>query len=200
MNIKEIQFKESSSQRIYKNYMNRIEKTLSSLSKSDQKEVLLEFNSHIYEGLARKNKGNETNQLLDILDKLGEPEEVLKPLIADKKLEQATRTFNPIHLFKALTLNITNGVSYLFFGILYIALLGFVFLIYAKLRNPEHVGLFFKNDSFMAIGRLNDGYLKNPNISEVLGNWFIPAMIIAILVSYIIITLLLKFKRSINKN
>ena len=134
MNIKEIQFKESSSQRIYKNYMNRIEKTLSSLSKSDQKEILLEFNSHIYEGLARKNKGNETNQLLDILDKLGEPEEVLKPLIADKKLEQATRTFNPIHLFKALTLNITNGVSYLFFGILYIALLGFVFLIYAKLR------------------------------------------------------------------
>ncbi|MDT0651612.1 HAAS signaling domain-containing protein, partial [Autumnicola edwardsiae] len=58
---------------IYKNYMNRIEKTVSSLSKSDQKEVLLEFNSHIYEGLTRKHKGNETNQLLDILDKLGEP-------------------------------------------------------------------------------------------------------------------------------
>jgi cellulose synthase/poly-beta-1,6-N-acetylglucosamine synthase-like glycosyltransferase len=200
MNIKEIQFKESSSQRIYKNYMNRIEKTVSSLSKSDQKEVLLEFNSHIYEGLTRKHKGNETNQLLDILDKLGEPEEVLKPLIADKLLEKATKSFNPVDIFKALALNITNGVSYLFFGILYIGLLGFLFLIYAKLHNPDHVGLFFKNDSFMAIGRLNEGYLKNPNISEVLGNWFIPAMIIAILISYIIITLLLKFKRSINKN
>ena len=200
MKIKEIEFKESSSNRIYKNYMNRLKKTVSSLPKSDQKEVLLEFNSHIYEGLSRKNQGNETNQLLDILDSLGEPEEVLKPLIADKKLEQATRTFNPIHLFKALALNITNGVSYLFFGLLYMALLGFVFLIYAKLRYPENVGFYLKNNSFLAIGRLNDDHLKNPEISEILGNWFVPTVILAILISYIIITLLLKFKRSINKN
>tara|TARA_R100000655_G_scaffold35096_2_gene68169 strand:- start:383 stop:649 length:267 start_codon:yes stop_codon:yes gene_type:complete len=88
----------------------------------------------------------------------------------------------------------------LIFGLLYIALLGFVFLIYAKLSNPRNVGLFLKNDSFLALGKLNDGYLKNPEISEGLGNWFVPAMIFAILISYIIITLLLKFKRSINPN
>ncbi|WP_405199291.1 HAAS signaling domain-containing protein [Christiangramia sp. LLG6405-1] len=200
MNIKEIQFKESASQRIYKNYIDRIEKCVSTLSKADQREVLLEYNSHIYEGLGRNHNGTETDRLLDILEKLGEPEQYLKPLIADKKLEQATRTFNPVHLFKALALNITNGISYLIFGLLYIALLGFVFLIYAKLSNPRNVGLFLKNDSFLALGKLNDGYLKNPEISEGLGNWFVPAMIFAILISYIIITLLLKFKRSINPN
>lgn len=200
MKIKEIQFKESSSKRVYENYMNRIKKTVRTLPPIDQKEVLLEFNSHIYEGLARKNQEREIDRLLDVIDKLGDPEEVLKPLIADKKLEQATKTFNPVHLFKALILNITNGISYVIFFILYLSLFGFVFLIYAKFDNPDSIGLYLKNNSFMALGKLNEGYLQNPNISEVLGNWFIPIMVLSIILSYLLITLLLKLKRSINKN
>lgn len=199
MNIKEIQFKETASQRIYRNYMKRVEKTVSSLSKSDQQEALLEFNSHIYEGFARRTNGNETNHLLDLLEKLGEPEEVLKPLIADKKLNQATRTFNPIHLFKAIALNLGNGVSYIIFGLLYLCLFGFIFLIYAKLKNPNQVGLYFQDNSFMLLGKLNSGYLEKPNVTEILGNWFIPTLLGITLTAYLILTLLLKFKRSINK-
>ncbi len=127
MKIKEIPFEESSSKRLYLNYMNRIKKKVKPLSATDQKEVLLEFNSHIYEGLLQKSQGSEMDRLLDILERLGDPEEVLKPLIADKKLEQATRTFNPVHLAKALILNITTGVSYIFFVVLYLCLFGFVF-------------------------------------------------------------------------
>ncbi|MFD2832362.1 DUF1700 domain-containing protein [Gramella sp. AN32] len=112
MKVKEIQFKERAAKRVYDNYMNRIRRTVRPLPETDQNEVLLEFNSHIYEGLSRKNQEKEMDRLLDIIDKLGDPEDILKPLIADKKLEQATRTFNPIHLFRALALNITNGVSY----------------------------------------------------------------------------------------
>ncbi|WP_416448384.1 HAAS signaling domain-containing protein [Leeuwenhoekiella sp. A2] len=200
MKIKEIQFKETASQRIYRSYMKRIEITVSSLSKSDQQDVLLEFNSHIYEGLARKTNKHETDHLLDLLEKLGEPEEVLKPLIADKKLEQATRTFNPVHLFKAIALNIGNGISYVVFGILYICLFGFVILIYFKLKNPDQVGLYFKDDSFMLLGKLNSEYMKNPNVTEILGNWFIPALVGITLIAYLLLTLLLKFKRSINKH
>lgn len=199
MKIKEIQFKEDASRRIYLSYMKRIERMIKPLSKTDQTEVLLEFNSHIFEGLAHKHQKNEIVKLVDILDKLGNPEEVLKPLIADKKLEEATRTFNPIHLFKALILNITNGVSYLFFAILYLSLLGFIFVIYAKIKHPDQVGLFMENNSFLALGRVNKSYLQNPNISEVLGNWFIPVMLLSIILSYLLITLLLKFKRTINK-
>lgn len=199
MKIKEIQFKEDASRRIYLSYMKRIERMIKPLSKTDQTEVLLEFNSHIFEGLAQKHQKNEIVKLVDILDKLGNPEEVLKPLIADKKLEEATRTFNPIHLFKALILNITNGVSYLFFAILYLSLLGFIFVIYAKIKHPDQVGLFMENNSFLALGRVNKSYLQNPNISEVLGTWFIPVMLLSIILSYLLITLLLKFKSTINK-
>lgn len=199
MKIKEIEFKETASKRVYDSYIKRIKKAIRSLPLSDQNDILLEFNSHIYEGLQRNQNKFEIDNLLDILDKLGIPEEVLKPLVADKKMEQATKTFNPLHIIKALALNLTNGVSYVIFFVLYLLLCGFVFLIYAKITNPNEVGLFFENERFLALGKINANYLTSTNYQEVLGNWFIPAMIISILVFYFIITFLLKLKRRINK-
>ena len=199
MKLTEIPFKENASKRVYESYMKRVKKTIKPLYAKDQKEILLEINSHIYEGLQHKKAESEIDALLDILDKLGPPEEVLRPLVADKKMEQATTTFNPLHIFKALALNITNGISYVFFFILYLCLFGFVFLIYAKITNSEGVGLFINNGQFQALGKLNPEYLQDSGYTEVLGNWFIPVMLLSILVFYLLITLLLKFKRKINK-
>lgn len=197
MKIEEIKFSQIASQRIYRDYMKRVKKVTNSLSNEDQNDIYMEFNSHIYESIQNKNNSNEIDLLLDVIEKLGVPEEVLKPLVADKKLEEATKTFNPIHVFKALILNFTNGISYVIFFFLYLLLFGFVFLIFAKLINPSEVGMFMKNDSFIAMGYIvNDG---NENIREVLGNWFIPFTLLCILVFYFLITLLLKFKESINK-
>lgn len=199
MSIEKIQFEEKASERIYRDYLKRIEKTTKSLDKEDRQEVLMEFNSHIYEGLQQNKNSGEINRLLDILEKLGSPEEVLKPLIANKKMEQATRSFNPLHMLRALALNITNGVSYVIFFILYLSLFGFVFLIYSKITNPIETGLFFKGSYFQALGRISPEYLEGTQTHEILGNWFIPAMLLAIVISYVIITLLIRFKRIINK-
>lgn len=199
MKIKEIEFKETAPKRVYDSYIKRIKKAIRPLPSSDQNDILLEFNSHIYEGLQRNKNKSEIDNLLDILDKLGIPEEVLKPLVADKKMEQATKTFNPFHVIKALALNITNGVYYIIFFVLYLLLFGFVFLIYAKITNPNEVGLFFENGRFLALGKINANYLTDSNYQEVLGNWFIPTMVLSILVFYVIITFLLKLKRCINK-
>ncbi|MEO7978576.1 hypothetical protein [Flavobacterium sp.] len=201
MRIEDIKFKQKASQRIYNDYMKRIKRTTASLSKSNQDDVYMEFNSHIFEAIQHKNEANELDSLLDIIEKLGSPEEVLKPLVADKKLEQATQTFNPVHVFKALVLNFTNGISYIFFSILYLFLFGFVFLIFAKITNPSLVGLFMKKDSlsFFVLGIFNpEDRIKN-QVTEILENWFIPAMLLSIIVFYFLITLLLKFKKSINQ-
>jgi uncharacterized membrane protein len=197
MEIEEIKFSQIASQRIYSDYMKRVKKATNSLSKEDQNDIYMEFNSHIYESLQHKSNANEIDLLLDVIERLGTPEEVLKPLVADKKLEQATKTFNPVHVFKALVLNFTNGISYVFFFLLYLLLFAFVFLIFAKIINPSEVGLFMQNKSIIAMG-----YIKtddNENVREVLGNWFIPFTSLCILVFYFLITALLKFKKSINK-
>lgn len=96
--MKNIKFKNTISQKIYDNYIQRIKSTIVTLNKSDREEILLEFNSHIYEALQVDPDTKEEEKLVTITDKLGEPKEVLKPLIAEKKLIQATNTFNPIHV------------------------------------------------------------------------------------------------------
>jgi uncharacterized membrane protein len=201
MRIEDIKFKQKASQRIYTDYMKRIKRATASLSKINQDDIYMEFNSHIFEAIQHKNEVNELDSLLDIIEKLGSPEEVLKPLIADKKLEQATQTFNPVHVFKALVLNFTNGISYILFSVLYLFLFGFVILIFAKIVNPSLVGLFMKKDSlsFFVLGIFNPQDMAKNQVTEVLGNWFIPVMLLSIIVFYFIITLLLKFKKSINQ-
>lgn len=201
MRIEDIKFEQKASQRIYSDYMKRIKKATASLSKISQDDIYMEFNSHIFEAIQHKSQANEIDSLLDIIEKLGAPEEVLKPLVADKKLEQATRTFNPVHVFKALILNFTNGISYVFFFVLYLFLFGFVFLIFAKIVKPSLVGLHMKDDSFsvFVLGIMSqEDKIKN-HTHEVLGYWFIPAMLLAIVVFYLFITLLLKIKKSINQ-
>ncbi|PTS92049.1 hypothetical protein DBR11_27690 [Pedobacter sp. HMWF019] len=189
MNLTKIPFTDKSSIRIYQEYLDRIQRATKSLSKEDQLEIMMELNSHIYENFSQKKSDNEIEQLLDILQKLGSPEEVLKPLVADKKLTQATRTFNPVHIFKALILNIGNGLSYIIFFLLYLCLFAFIFLIGAKTILPDRVGLFYKKGSTFILG-MSSNYPGH----EMLGNWFIPVMIALTIVFYLLLTFLLKIK------
>ncbi|EFK57072.1 hypothetical protein ACFU8T_07565 [Sphingobacterium spiritivorum] len=196
MKFKEIAFKDKNSKRIYLDYISRIQQATKSLDKTNQQEVLLEINSHIYESItdpAAMEKG-EVERLLDVLEKLGQPEIFLKPLVAEKKLEEATRSFNPFHILKALILNIGNGISYVIFTLLYLLLFGFIFLIGAKLVDPENVGFFFKPNEIFILG-----YYRENGISylqyEQLGHWFIPAMLLLAIILYVLITLLLRLKR-----
>lgn len=195
MEFKEIRFSDSNAQRVYKNYINSVKNVTKPLTQSDRNEVLMEFNSHIYESLQNNANISELDTLLNAIDKLGAPEEVLRPLIADKLLERATKSFNPIDIFRALALNITNGISYIFFAILYLCLGGFIFLILAKIINGNKVGMYVQDGKFQAIGMLSD----SANYQEVLGNWFIPVMLVSIIILYFIITLLLRIKKIINQ-
>jgi hypothetical protein len=190
--MKPIEFEHKAAQRIYDDYVNRINRTVATLSKADQHDILLEFNSHIYESMQGSNKESEIDSLLDVLQKLGAPEEVLIQLVADKKMEQATKTFNPAHIFKALVLNISNGISYTIFVILYLILGVGVFSIGAKIFYPDKVGFFvYEKGWSIGIGE-NSG-------TEVLGNWFIPVMLVAIILLYILITLMLRLIRGLKK-
>ncbi len=195
--MKKIEFQEEKAQKIYNDYLKRAERMVKTLPQEDRNDVLMEFNSHIYEAMQHAS-GNEAQNLTAILQKIGAPEEVLQPLVADKKLVQATKTFNPLHVFKALALNITNGISYIIFSILYLMLFCFIFLIYLELVQPENTGLFYSDGNFEALGFSSDNFGKPAN-EEVLGHWFIPVMVVTIVLLYLFITLMLKLKRKYIK-
>ncbi|MGI9580453.1 hypothetical protein ACR1PO_04465 [Chryseobacterium sp. RRHN12] len=144
----------------------------------------------------KSDESNELKKLIDTLDEIGIPGEILKPLIADKKLIQATKTFNPVHIFQALILNFSHGIIYFIFFILYLFLFSFVVLIFGKLFFPDNVGFYYKKGEIFQYG----GFMENEKLQnfEILGNGFIPVTILMGVLFYFLITLLLKLKRSLR--
>lgn len=199
MEFKKIQFRSADAQKIYENYLKQIQSATKKLSKEDQTDILMELNSHIFESISKiNNEENEVKILLDTLEKIGIPSEILKPLIAERKLNQATKTFNPIHIFQALILNFSYGIIYFIFFILYLFLFSFVVLIFAKMFYPDNVGFYYKKGEIFQYG----GFLQDKNIQqyEILGIWFIPVTILLGVLFYFLISLLLKLKKSLRKN
>lgn len=199
MEFKKIQFRSADAQKIYENYLKQIQSATKKLSNEDQNDILMELNSHIFESISKiNNEENEVKILLDTLEKIGIPSEILKPLIAERKLNQATKTFNPIHIFQALILNFSYGIIYFIFFILYLFLFSFVVLIFAKMFYPDNVGFYYKKGEIFQYG----GFLQDKNIQqyEILGIWFIPVTILLGVLFYFLISLLLKLKKSLRKN
>ena len=199
MEFKKIQFRSTDAQKIYENYLKQIQSATKKLSNEDQNDILMELNSHIFESISKiNNEENEVKILLDTLEKIGIPSEILKPLIAERKLNQATKTFNPIHIFQALILNFSYGIIYFIFFILYLFLFSFVVLIFAKMFYPDNVGFYYKKGEIFQYG----GFLQDKNIQqyEILGIWFIPVTILLGVLFYFLISLLLKLKKSLRKN
>jgi len=189
--MNKINFKSSSAQHIYDDYMRRVDKCIALLGEADKTELVMELNSHIYEAMAKDANGNEVDCLLEVIAGLGVPEEFLKPLVAGKKLDQAVRSFNPKHVFQAISLNLRSGFIFSFFGLLYLFLFSFILLIVAKIFFPANTGLFFRGNSFSAFGFITG----TDGLTEVLGYWLIPLSIITALFCYTCITLLLRLKR-----
>jgi len=187
--MKVLQFKNKNAQRVYDDYINRSKKFIKILSEKDREDCLLEINSHIYEFL-ENNKGNdEIENILNIIERLGQPEDTLKEVVASKKTSQAIQTFNPRFLVQALFLNIKNGFIYILLSLLLLFLMCFPILIILKLIYPKNVGFFLSDHTFIF------GFTNNVNNSpEILGNWFIPIAILISTTLYFSIIFLLKLK------
>jgi len=189
--MKNIEFKNAVAQHIYSDYFKRVEKNLKPLSEKDKAEFLMEINSHIFEAMHAFSEENESENLLTILNKLGDPEDYLKAVVADKKLNEAVRTFNPRTVFQALVLNFKRGIIYSMFALMYLLLFTFVFLIIAKIIWPANTGLFYMNQQFHSLGFISNGH----EMDEVLGFWFIPLVALVTVLFYLLITVLFRLTK-----
>ena len=187
--MKKVEFNSNVSKRIYNDYLKRVEKNARILLQDDRADILMEINSHLYEGMQIATDESESDRLLTLIENLGAPEDFLKPILAEKKISEATRTFNPKAVYQALALNFKNGIIYTVFAILYLLLSVFGFIIIAKLVFPSQTGLFYINDQFQYFGFVSDA----SNMNEILGYWLIPIVAATAVIFYMIITLLFRF-------
>src|SRR5271154_3755902 len=137
--MKPISFNSKSADRVYTDYMRRCQRVLNPLSRADREESLLEINSLIFEYLEDHTDKDEMENLLDVIDRLGVPEEFLRETVAFKKVGQAVKTLNPKIVIQALALNIRNGAVYILLSLLYIVMICFAVLPILKLYDPLHV-------------------------------------------------------------
>lgn len=193
--MRNIRFSDKNATQLYDKYISDVKQIINTLRKEDQEDILMELNSHIYESMLHNTSDSETDKITETLKRLGEPHKTLAQLVADRKLQQATKTFNPLHVMKALSLNLSNGFIYVLFSILYLFLFCFVFLFFAKLISPQNTGLFIGEDDLFF------GFIANMtenSLSEVLGYWFIPVILSGMITIYLFIILLLKLKYKLN--
>ncbi len=69
MNFQRINFHHPSTQKVYDNYINQIEKIVETLPAAEQLDILMEMNSHIYEGMQNSSPANELDDLLQNINK-----------------------------------------------------------------------------------------------------------------------------------
>ena len=190
--MKRINFTNATAQKIYDDYFTRVRRCIKILSADDQLEISMELNSHVYEAIQGGAVQDEIEVLVDTLEKLGPPEEVLRPLIAEKKVAQAGRSFNPKHIVQALFLNMNRGAAYILIALVYLLIISFGSLIVFKLIFPSNTGLFVKDEHFYAFGHTT---IIPPGASELLGNSFIFIVILLMGLFYFINTLLFRLMK-----
>jgi hypothetical protein len=187
--MKKLDFSNPTAQKIYDDYFSRVIRCSRTLTADDQLEIIMEVNSHIYEATQNATPQTEVEVLVNALQNFGAPEEVLQPLVADKKVKQATRTFNPRHIIQALYLNISNGIGFVMVGILYLFITTLGISIIVKLIYPSHTGLFIGKGHLFGFGFVAD---LPPGATELLGNWYIPVVGLSIVFFYFLNTLLFR--------
>lgn len=186
-------FNDSVSARIWEQYFRRVQRFSRSLESEFQQELKLELQDHLYESFNREPGENEAERLLNAIDKIGDPEEYIRPMVADRLLMSASRSMNPKSVLTGLYYNISGGVKYaflsLFFAVGYMMAVLFWLMALLKPLIPGSIGLFVYNSGGFGFGVIDGS--PGPR-SELLGYWLIPIGIILGLLIYLGLTRLLR--------
>lgn len=193
-------FQSQTALRIWNNYFKGINRILRSVPKKQREELVLELKGHVLESISKDIVKDEANRVLNAIEKLGDPEDFIRPLVADRLLLDASNTLNPKNVFLGLVFNFYSGIKrasvatvlgigYFFFGIIF-------FLTIFKIFFPNNFGFFIKTNGVPIIGFQMD---MPPGAQDVLGLWTIPIGMAISFILYFILTKLLKMFFNLKK-
>lgn len=191
--MKNIEFQDQEALKVYQNYIARIKKVVAGLSLVDQNDILMEFNSHIYEGLLERRQDGELSTILWLTEKLGNPEIVLIPLVAEKQETTPSGDVKSLAKMTTSMSRICSAALYLLLSVFYLSMFVLILLCVAKLFVPEKVGLWFGESGFKGFG-LDLRSSHKSSREDVLKHWFIPVVSAVIYMLYLIVRTL-KAKR-----
>lgn len=162
-------------------YFTRVERLLAPLTDVSAREVRQELEAHALDLLTEEGSASAA------LSRLGDPEDFLPDLVAEKLRQRAAKSFAPVHVLSAIASSARMGIA----GLLVSTIAGIGYALaalaiamgIARLAAPEGTGFFRLED-----GRYFLGFGENLGGSDVLGAWFAPLAFAVAAALYFILT------------
>lgn len=153
------------------------------------RELRNDLERHVLESIgAQTATGDPAQQLKVALERLGRPIDYLHPILGERYISCATRTYSPVAVGKGLFHTILAGGGRLLaatlFGLGYLFIAVFVAIALSKPFWPDNVGLFRAPDGTIAAGIVagTAGY------QDVLGWWSVPIALSLAMLVYLLLT------------
>ena len=166
-------------------YFAKMDRALAPLSREEADAVRQELETHILDAMAGTPAGEGDARAA--LEQLGDPDEFIPQLVADRLRARAGRTFGPLDVASAILRTAVTGIRGLVTAIVmslgYIIATLLIFLGILKLTTVQDVGVFR-----LSTGELFIGADNNVDGVDLLGGWFAPLAIVAGIVLYLVIT------------
>lgn len=166
-------------------YFAKVDRALAPLSREEATGVRQELETHILDAMAGTPAGEADAKAA--LEQLGDPDEFIPQLVADRLRARAGRTFGPLDVLSAIGRTAVTGlrglVTALVMSLGYIVATVLIFLGIMKLTTNQDVGVFR-----LSTGQLFIGADSNVDGVDLLGVWFAPLAIVAGLVLYLALT------------
>ena len=184
--------------KVWHNFERELNHKLKALPKSEREDVKLEILSHLYDSAQSDDAANEESRLVNAIDRLGDPESYLGPLIADILQEQKTAQGHPAAIVQSLLNNAKLGVAHVIatviFGFGYFITLMIFIMSVMHIGDPD-VGLWIHQNGGFAFS-----FEHQPNSAQWMPRWFSLIGILASVCSYLSLSKLLylilyKFKK-----
>ncbi len=85
-------------EKIVDNYLEKLKKSLRGIPAKDQEELTKEIHSHIYESFRLDPTENEIDRILKVLDKLGDPAEVISSRVSPAMVDMGKKRKLPFYI------------------------------------------------------------------------------------------------------
>ena len=190
-------FTDQVTQRIWDQFFSRVRRISRFLDDDVKRDLLLELQGHLFESFRAEEGQNESERLLNAIDRMGTPEVFLKPMLADRFITRAQRTMSLRTIVRGLYYNAYRSVSMAFASVLlgvgYLFVFGLVAVAIRTPIFPNNAGLLFFEDGCISAGfRVGD----NPVSSDPLGLWTVPIGLALAALLYVGLT---KFTRILRR-
>lgn len=161
--------------KIWDQYFQRVKRLGRPLATDQQRDLSLEIQDHLLESFHHESGEDEAEKLLNAIEKIGDPEVYINPMLADKLLSSGARSMNPKTIFKGLYFNLYGSFKQFLvsFFISFGYLVSFTLALMAILEIffPNSVGLFISDKGTPAMGVIHDAEFTR---TDILGYWSIP--------------------------